>query len=97
MSVESPVRCEVIFRGHVQGVGFRFTVADVANNYPISGYVINLRDGTVRLIAEGLRKDVSQLIRGVQGAMSGYITGSSESWGAATGEFPAFEVRYEGR
>ena len=43
----------IIFTGRVQGVGFRFTVYDMANRYQLIGQVRNLGDGTVEMIAQG--------------------------------------------
>jgi len=97
MAEGGAVRCTVIFRGSVQGVGFRFTTTDIASSFPITGYVMNLRDGTVRMAAEGAREDVTQMIRRVLEAMRGHVAEHSEEWGSATGEFPGFGVRYEGR
>ena len=93
LPVDSVQRCEVIFHGHVQGVGFRFTTDRVAKRYSITGYVENARDGTVHLVAEGLRKDVSSLIQGLLGQMVGYVTRHEETWLPATGEFEAFGIR----
>ncbi len=97
MPNETAVRCKIIFRGHVQGVGFRFTATGVANNYNIAGYVTNRKDGTVLMEVEGLKKVVSSMIQSVLGAMRGYVTGHEETWKPATGEFRDFGVRYEGR
>ena len=58
---------------------------------------MNLRDGTVRLEAEGSRTDVSELIRSVLDEMGGLVVGHEESWGSATGELPDFAVRREAR
>jgi acylphosphatase len=96
MATESPVRCEVLFRGHVQGVGFRHTTTVVVSNYPLTGYVINLRDGGVRMMVEGPRTTVSLAIRRVVDAMGPYITDHKETWLPATGEFRGFEIRHEG-
>ena len=41
------LRCRVIYRGRVQGVGFRYTSASIARRFPVTGYVRNLPDGTV--------------------------------------------------
>ena len=97
MAEGNVVRCTVIFRGRVQGVGFRFTATDVAKSFSVTGYVMNLRDGTVRMEAEGSREDVTRMIRRVLEAMRGQVADHSEEWGTATGEFPEFGVRYEGR
>jgi acylphosphatase len=39
--------------GRVQGVGFRWFVKDCAQEYRINGYVKNLADGSVKILAEG--------------------------------------------
>jgi acylphosphatase len=96
MGQDPAVRCDVIFRGQVQGVGFRYTTNIVAKSFPVTGYVMNLRDGTVRLVAEGTRASVSKLIQRVEGELGSYITDKNATWGRATGEFPAFGVRHEG-
>ena len=46
-------RLHVFYSGHVQGVGFRYTVRNVAQGYEVVGLVRNLLDGRVELIAEG--------------------------------------------
>jgi acylphosphatase len=93
LPAESAQRCEAIFHGHVQGVGFRFTVERAVTPYLITGYVRNERDGTVLLVAEGQRKDVAMSIQSVLGTMSGYVTRHEERWLPATGEFDGFGIR----
>lgn len=66
-------RSTVHYSGHVQGVGFRYTVLQVARGYEVSGYVENLPDGRVLLIAEGERAEVDGLVAGIEERMSGYI------------------------
>ena len=44
---------KVVFRGHVQGVGFRYQTLDVAKGFDVSGFVRNEMDGTVTLEVEG--------------------------------------------
>ena len=41
------------FSGRVQGVGFRYTSRNIAINYDVTGFVRNLPDGRVELVAEG--------------------------------------------
>jgi acylphosphatase len=48
-----PVRKKVLYAGHVQGVGFRYTAQRLAASHPVAGYVRNLPDGRVELVAEG--------------------------------------------
>lgn len=44
---------EIIVRGRVQGVGFRWFVLDCALRCDVKGYVKNLPDGSVKIIAVG--------------------------------------------
>jgi acylphosphatase len=46
-------RVHLLFVGRVQGVGFRYTAAELARSCGIGGFVRNLPDGTVELAAEG--------------------------------------------
>ena len=46
-------RATAIISGRVQGVGYRNIVDEVAFNYDITGYVKNLKDRTVEIVAEG--------------------------------------------
>ena len=89
-----PVRLTAIFRGMVQGVGFRFTAVRLADKFSLSGYVQNLRNGTVEVSAEGARPELERFLAAIQSAMAGYIRGSSEQWSPASGEYRNFIVRF---
>jgi hypothetical protein len=54
-AADSPLRrrLTVIYSGHVQGVGFRYTAKSVATGFDITGIIRNLSDGRVELVAEG--------------------------------------------
>ena len=85
-------RIEVLFSGHVQGVGFRFTTVNIARRYAVTGFVANLRDGRVRLVAEGQPKELDAFAEAVQREMARYIAGASKSQGPAKGAFTGFAV-----
>lgn len=53
----------VIFEGRVQGVGFRYTVKDLARGFEVRGWVKNLPDGTVELQVMGETDEVESFIR----------------------------------
>ena len=63
----------VIFKGHVQGVGFRYTANHLAGRYNVTGYVRNLPDGAVEMLIQGPAQDVDNCIRDVQDEFAGYI------------------------
>ena len=52
-----------IYEGRVQGVGFRYTVKELARGYDVLGTVKNLPDGTVELIAAGEGDEVAEFLR----------------------------------
>jgi acylphosphatase len=87
-------RREVLYQGHVQGVGFRYTARDIARRFPVAGYVMNLPDGTVRLVAEGSADELDRFLAEVGQAMSGYIRSSRVCREAATGEFSDFRIEH---
>jgi acylphosphatase len=64
---------QVIFVGHVQGVGFRYTASHVAGRYDVTGYVKNLPDGTVEMLVQGPASEVDGCIADVQAAFAGRI------------------------
>lgn len=76
---------EAWFSGHVQGVGFRYTVLQAARGYEVAGQVRNLPDGRVHLEAEGKEAEVRGLLGEVQAQMRGYIreTQTAETRGKA--------------
>lgn len=61
------------FSGRVQGVGFRYTVHNLAMPHNISGYVRNLPDGRVELVMEGPDQDMEHLLDAIRQKMNHYI------------------------
>lgn len=86
------VRRHVLFTGHVQGVGFRFTVRSLATDRPIAGWVRNLPDGRVEMVAESSPAELDRFVSAVQGAMRGHIRNMEVAESAATGEFHGFAI-----
>jgi len=89
-----PVRRQVFFTGRVQGVGFRYTTEAVASRFAVRGFVRNLRDGRVELVAEGLPDELDRFIAGVEQAMGANIKDTSVSQTTATNEFARFSIAF---
>jgi len=53
----------IIFEGRVQGVGFRYTVTDLARGFDVCGWVKNLPDGSVELEVMGEADEVADFVR----------------------------------
>jgi len=63
----------IIFIGRVQGVGFRFTAHSMARRHQLTGYVRNLVDGTVEMLAQGSADDIDDCIQDIKEYFPGYI------------------------
>lgn len=86
-------RRQVFFSGSVQGVGFRYTTQWVADRFPVAGFVQNLSDGRVELVAEGHPEQVDAFVAAVEEVMTGHIRHMERIELPATGEFDGFRVR----
>ena len=49
---------QIIFKGRVQGVGFRYTTQRAANRYDLAGLVLNLPDGSVEAFLQGTSPNI---------------------------------------
>ena len=77
----NPERRRTLFTGRVQGVGFRARCASIARNHPVAGYVRNLPDGTVEVVAEGESQAIDRFLDEISAAMNLYIASAvSHDW-----------------
>lgn len=83
----------VIYTGRVQGVGFRYTAQRVAQGFSVTGYVKNLPNGAVELVAEGEADIVQMFLAAVAQRMAGYITEARESDASRSG-FRDFSIQH---
>ena len=79
-------RYTVHFSGRVQGVGFRATAVEASRGRAVSGYVQNLPDGRVRLVAEGEEAELDAFLEAVKQRMGRLIERTQLDRGEATGE-----------
>ncbi len=63
----------IIFSGRVQGVGFRFTVLNLADRYKLTGHVRNLSNGAVEVVAQGPPELINDCVRDIQESFAGCI------------------------
>lgn len=68
-----PTARHVIFTGHVQGVGFRYTARQTAQQYRVTGFVRNLPDGTVEMHIQGPAQEIEHCIQEIQASFTGYL------------------------
>jgi acylphosphatase len=73
MITDEIFHCTLHFSGHVQGVGFRYQVLQIAKEFDVSGTVRNLMDGRVLLEAEGDPGEVRAFVHEVEDRLDMYI------------------------
>jgi len=90
---EHTEQLHAVVQGRVQGVGFRVFVYEHANALDLTGWVRNLGDGSVEVLAEGTPARLASLLerlrKGPRGAL---VTHISDEWDNAKGEYSSFEV-----
>jgi acylphosphatase len=87
-------RVHLFVSGRVQGVFFRAHTRDLAQKLGLSGFVRNLPDGRVEVVAEGPEEKLQELIEFChRGPPLAHVTNVEIHWEEPTGEFRGFSVR----
>lgn len=84
-----------VVHGRVQGVSFRYNTAQYVQRVGgITGWVRNLPDRTVEVLAEGERATLERLLAFLQqGPPGAHVTEVEYEWGAASGQYDSFDIR----
>ena len=84
-----------LYSGHVQGVGFRFTVKSLTTGFEVTGTVRNLPDGRVELVAESARDELDAFLGAIRDSEVGrFIRQEQTLWSEAKNEFRGFEITH---
>ena len=95
MEERNLARLHATVHGRVQGVNFRYFVAECARRLHLTGWVRNRFDGTVEVLAEGGRENLETLVQDLhRGSRSSHVAEVEHEWQGATGEFEDFRVRW---
>lgn len=91
----SRICAHLVVHGHVQGVFYRASTARQAAVCGVRGWVRNLPDGNVEVMAEGEAAAVDTLVAWCRvGPSNAYVTDVDVTYLPARGEFSGFTVRY---
>ena len=90
---EAQKRIHIIYRGSVQGVGFRFTAESIGNSLGLTGWVKNCSNGTVEVVCEGEEGDIQTFMDKIKDVFGHYIHSAKVECKKATGEFDAFGIK----
>jgi acylphosphatase len=90
-------RLDATVRGRVQGVGYRVFALREAMALGVDGYVANEVDGSVRVVAEGGRRDLEALLARLQdGPPAAIVDRVTARWEPARGPGGGFRIESRG-
>ncbi len=88
-------RVHILVSGRVQGVFFRYTTKEVAERNGLAGYVRNLADGRVEIVAEGEREQLEKLVAwSHQGPAGASVEGREVKWETPSNSFSTFRITW---
>ena len=89
------VSLQAVVYGYVQGVFFRAFVSQRASELGLSGYVRNLPNSAVEVVAEGEKNQLEKLIGHLKvGPPSAKVEKVATNWAGYSGKYSNFSVRY---
>ena len=84
-----------IISGRVQMVMFRDFTCRKARKVDVTGFVRNLSDGTVEVVAQGSKENLEKLLEYLlKGSMLSHVENVSVEWRTPQKTFDAFEIAY---
>jgi len=87
---------QVFFSGHVQGVGFRYSVKHIAKGFDVVGWVRNLADGRVELQVAGAADELTAFVKAIgESELRAHIKEQSEHPLAALPAVCGFQIRHD--
>lgn len=90
------ISLQIFYEGNVQGVGFRYSVKQIAKGFDIVGSIRNLRDGRVELQASGEEMEVRAFLEAIaQSELRAHIKDQNESQLPAPLAARGFEIRHD--
>jgi len=87
------MQIEAVVHGYVQGVYFRQYTRQRALELGVKGYVENLADGTVHVVAQGNKESLENLVRWLHaGPRAAEVERVEVCWGPVRAPYHGFEV-----
>jgi len=89
------VQAHLFAHGRVQGVGFRYTVHRYATKLGLNGWVRNLHDERVEILAQGSQDDIQKLISYLKGNPGlSYVVKLDIIWEKPSKVFSNFHIEF---
>ncbi len=87
------VQAHIYYSGTVQGVGFRYTAYRFARDLGLAGWVRNLSDGRVEVLAQGPHEEIDNFLFRIQSYFQNSIKEKEVSFVKRTEHFLTFDIR----
>ncbi len=84
----------LFFSGMVQGVWFRSTARDLAEEHSVAGCVKNLTDGRVEIIAEANKHKMDSFLLDLKEKFKHNIAAVEKKENEYTGQYSSFEIAF---
>lgn len=86
----------IFYEGNVQGVGFRYSIKQIAKGFDVTGWVRNLADGRVELQANGEPDELAAFLKAIdQSELRAHIRKQTEAPLQAIPVARGFEIRHD--
>lgn len=85
---------QIIFKGRVQGVGFRYTTQRAAGRYDLTGYVRNCSDGTVEAFLQGTASNIQACLNEIEDCFGGYLRETNTTDHPVNPQYHDFRITY---
>jgi acylphosphatase len=89
------IQLHAIISGHVQGVAYRAYVQDAAGVLGVTGYVKNLADGTVEVVADGMADTLKEFVEYLhEGSLLSCVDAVAVEWHSIKRGYDEFSILY---
>lgn len=87
---------QMLYEGRVQGVGFRYSVKQIAKGFEVTGWVRNLPDGRVEMQVAGEKEELRAFLEAInQSELRAHIRKQNEQMLAQAPLARGFEIKHD--
>ncbi len=89
------IQLHAIISGQVQAVAYRAYVQDAAGILGLTGYVKNLPDGTVEVVADGMADNLKEFVEYLhEGSLLSRVEAVAVEWHSVKNGYDEFSILY---
>lgn len=92
--IEKVKTINILFSGRVHGVGFRLTAYSIANRHKIFGWVKNIPEGKVEILAQGKQENIDLFLNSINDFFKHHIDDYNVKQVISEEKYSDFQVRF---